>query len=72
MTPFVKPGSNDYPDMASLTIRTALADANLCYKGIQSVVCGYVYGDSTSGQRAVYEVGITGVTTVPLEAVHCI
>jgi len=28
---------------------------------MQAVIVGYVYGDSTCGQRAVYEVGMTGV-----------
>lgn len=65
MTPFVKPGrSGDYPDFASLAIERALADANVSYSDIQSVVCGYVYGDSTSGQRAVYKVGVSGVPIV--------
>jgi sterol carrier protein 2 len=28
------------------------------------VTCGYVYGDSTCGQRAVYQLGMTGVPIV--------
>lgn len=28
---------------------------------IEKAICGYVYGDSTSGQRAIYEVGMTGI-----------
>lgn len=64
MVPFQKPGRSDYPDMASLAIKRALADADIRYNQIQSVFCGYVYGDSTSGQRAVYEVGITGIPII--------
>jgi sterol carrier protein 2 len=66
MTPFVKPGKSgdDYPDFAALAIERALADANLKFSDIQSVVCGYVYGDSTCGQRAVYSVGVSGVPIV--------
>ncbi len=32
-------------------------------KSLQAAV-GYVYGDSTSGQRAVYEVGLTGIPII--------
>ena len=34
----------------------ALQDAGLTYSDVQDVYAGYVYGDSASGQRAVYEV----------------
>ena len=39
----------------------ALTDAGLDYSLVQQVYAGYVYGDTTSGQRAVYEVGMSGV-----------
>lgn len=39
----------------------ALADACIDYKEIDQVVASYCYGDSTCGQRAVYELGLTGV-----------
>ncbi|XP_022672911.1 non-specific lipid-transfer protein-like isoform X1 [Varroa jacobsoni] len=63
MTPFVKPGDKkrDYPVMAKEAVEAALKDARLEYKEIQQAVCGYVYGDSTCGQRALYEVGLTGI-----------
>lgn len=65
MTPFKKPGDNlPYPEMAALAIRQALQDAGLVYSDIQDVYAGYVYGDSASGQRAVYEVGMTGVPVI--------
>lgn len=65
MTPFKKPGDNmPYPEMAALAIRQALQDAGLAYSDIQDVYAGYVYGDSASGQRAVYEVGMTGVPVI--------
>jgi len=65
MTPFKKPGDNlPYPEMAAMAIRQALQDAGLAYSDIQDVYAGYVYGDSTSGQRAVYEVGMTGVPVI--------
>lgn len=65
MTPFVKPGSSpDYPEMARVAGRTALADAGVAYDDIEQAYAGYVYGDSTSGQRAVYELGLSGIPVV--------
>ncbi|MBW8483012.1 lipid-transfer protein [Actinomadura parmotrematis] len=66
MTKFEKPGSRDwdYPDMAREAGTRALADAGVAYDAIQQAYVGYVYGESTSGQRAVYELGITGIPVV--------
>ncbi len=65
MTRFVKPGDNDpYPVMGAEAIRMALADAGLDYDQVQQAYAGYVYGDSTSGQRVAYEVGMTGIPLV--------
>jgi acetyl-CoA acetyltransferase len=62
MIPFVKPGNNQpYPVMGAQALRAALADAGLDYALIQQAYVGYVYGDSTCGQRALYEVGMTGI-----------
>jgi acetyl-CoA acetyltransferase len=62
MTKFAKPGaSEDYNEMASKAARAALADAGVKYDAIEQAYAGYVYGDSTCGQRAVYEVGLTGI-----------
>jgi len=63
MTKFEKPGvrSWDYPDMAKESISKALNDAGLKYEQVQQAVVGYIYGNSTSGQRAVYGVGLTGI-----------
>ncbi len=62
MTKFQKPGaSDDYHVMASNAARAALADSGVDYKHVAQVYAGYVYGDSTCGQRAVYEIGLTGV-----------
>ncbi|WP_019631795.1 lipid-transfer protein [Actinomadura atramentaria] len=66
MTKFEKPGSRewDYPDMARESGTKALADAGIAYDRIQQAYVGYVYGESTSGQRAVYELGVTGIPVV--------
>lgn len=62
MIPFVKPGNNQpYPEMGAQALRAALADAGLDYALVQQAYVGYVYGDSTCGQRALYEVGMTGI-----------
>src|SRR5258707_7347711 len=65
MTHFASPKlSKPYTDMAFAAIRQALSDAAIEYPDIQRVYAGYVYGDSTSGQRAVYGVGLTGIPII--------
>ncbi len=63
MTKFDKPGTKegDYPDWAKEAGEKALADAGVPYDAIEQAYAGYVYGDSTYGQRAVYELGLTGI-----------
>src|SRR6201995_2179071 len=68
MVPFAKPGkSEEYHVMAAKAGKAALADAGVSYDQIQQAYAGYVYGDSTCGQRAVYQLGLTGV---PVWNVH--
>ena len=66
MTKFEKPGARDwdYPDMAREAGTAALADAGIDYREVQQAYVGYVYGESTSGQRAVYELGMTGIPVI--------
>jgi sterol carrier protein 2 len=65
MIPFVKPGANaPYHVMGAEATRLALSDAGLDYSLIQQAYVGYVYGDSTCGQRALYPVGMTGIPVV--------
>ena len=63
MTKFEKPGGRDwdYPDMAFEAGSNALKDAKIPYSEVKQAVVGYVYGDSTCGQRAVYRLGLTGI-----------
>lgn len=63
MTPFEKPGARDwdYPDMAKEAGQMALKDAGLSFEAIEQAFVGYVYGESTCGQRAVYSLGLTGI-----------
>lgn len=65
MIPFTKPGASlPYPQMAAQALNAALADAGIGYEQVQQAYVGYVYGDSTAGQRALYEVGMTGIPVV--------
>src|SRR3954449_4457901 len=66
MTKFEKPGSRewDYPDMALESGTKALEDAGIPYDSVEQAFVGYCYGDSTSGQRAVYGLGLTGIPVV--------
>lgn len=51
----------DYHELAAEAMKSALEDAKLRFDQIDQVYCGYVYGDSTSGQWAVYTLGNTGI-----------
>lgn len=78
MTKFEKPGGRgargadheagkegwDYPQMANESGTKALADAGIEYTEVQQGYVGYCSGDSTSGQRALYELGMTGIPIV--------
>ena len=66
MTKFYKPGKHDkdYPELAEQAMSRALRDSGLKYDAVQAAYVGYVYGDSTCGQRAVYMAGMTGIPIV--------
>ncbi|MCC6553461.1 MAG: lipid-transfer protein [Polyangiaceae bacterium] len=65
MNKFSKPGaSEDYNVMAAKAARAALSDAGVSYDRIEQAYAGYVFGDSTCGQRAIYEVGLTGIPVI--------
>ena len=65
MIPFSKPGASaPYHEMGAEAGRLALADAGLDYRDVEQAYVGYVYGDSTCGQRALYRLGMTGVPIV--------
>ena len=62
MVKFQKPGASDtYDVMAQGAARAALEDAGVEYREVEQAFAGYVYGDSTCGQRAVYGLGLTGI-----------
>ena len=61
MTKFHKPGVMDYPELSRDAGEQALRDAGIPYDQIEQAFVGYVYGESTCGQRAVYQLGMTGI-----------
>jgi len=65
MIPFAKPGASEsYDAMGAAATQEALADAGIDYGAIEQAYVGYVYGDSTSGQKTLYRVGMTGIPVV--------
>ena len=65
MIPFTKPGAGEpYDAMGAAAARAALADAGLAYGDVEQAIVGYVYGDSTCGQKALYGVGMTGIPVI--------
>ncbi|MCU1694278.1 MAG: Thiolase [Mycobacterium sp.] len=62
MIPFTTPrNSEPYDVMGEAAARRALSDAGIEYASVQQAYVGYVYGDSTSGQAALYGLGQTGI-----------
>ncbi|GAB3702323.1 lipid-transfer protein [Nocardiopsis oceani] len=63
MTEFTKPGRTEstYPELAHTAGTAALKDAGITYPEVEQACVGYVHADSTAGQRAVYELGMTGI-----------
>ncbi|KAL3108507.1 hypothetical protein niasHT_015429 [Heterodera trifolii] len=63
MTKFYKPKSSgkDYPELVREAATEALEDAGLKYDQIEQATASYMYGGSCCGQRALYEMGLTGI-----------
>ena len=65
MVPFTRPSAGArYEQMGAVAARAALDDAGIDYSMVQQVYVGWVYGDSTSGQAAMYDVGLSGIPIV--------
>jgi sterol carrier protein 2 len=65
MIPFAKPGSSaPYDEMGAAAGALALRDAGIDYALVRQAYAGYVYGDSTCGQKALYRLGMTGIPVV--------
>ncbi|CAK9780131.1 putative sterol carrier protein [Cutaneotrichosporon oleaginosum] len=64
-TKFDKPrGLREYDDLGVEAAVKALIDAGITYDQVESAAAGYVYGDSTCGQRVLYQLGMTGIPIV--------
>jgi acetyl-CoA acetyltransferase len=62
MVPFAKPSASaPYTTMGAQAAAAALRDAGIGYDLVQQAYVGYVYGDSTAGQAALYGVGLAGI-----------
>src|SRR2546422_10151588 len=65
MVPFTKAGrSPAYDAMAADAARQALADAGIAYGAVQQAYVGFVIGDTTSGQQALYPVGLSRIPII--------
>lgn len=65
MIKFAKPGQQKpYREMASTAIRGAVAEAGIDSTLIEQAYGSYIYGDSTSGQHALYDAFMTGIPVV--------
>ncbi len=65
MIPFTKPGASEtYDVMGQKAAAAAFKDAGLPYSAVEQIYVGYVYGDSTAGQAAVYGLGLSGVPII--------
>lgn len=65
MVKFAKPGQSEpYRVMASKAIQGAVKEAGIDHKLIEQAYAGYVYGDSTCGQHALYDAFQTGIPVV--------
>ena len=62
MTQFKTPkNAHPYTVMGHAAGQLALSDAGLSYADAEQACVGFVYGDSTAGQRVVYELGMSGI-----------
>ncbi|PRP82377.1 hypothetical protein PROFUN_10153 [Planoprotostelium fungivorum] len=65
MTKFDKPrGQRDYPEIGLEAAVKALTDAGITYDDVEQAYTAYVYGDSTCGQRVLYQLGLTQIPIV--------
>ncbi|MEP0203130.1 MAG: lipid-transfer protein [Halioglobus sp.] len=65
MVKFVKPGQQkSYREMASAAILGAIQEAGINSSLIEQAYGGYIYGDSTCAQHAVYDAFMTGIPVI--------
>lgn len=65
LTKFLKPRrTREYPELGYEACVKALTDAQVNYDEVQTGIGCYAYGDTTSTQRILYQLGMTGVYTI--------
>lgn len=65
MVKFTKPGkSEEYDVMGAQAAQAALLDAGIAYQDVQQAFAGFVFGDTCSGQTALYNVGLSGIPVI--------
>ncbi|GAA2423492.1 lipid-transfer protein [Actinomadura vinacea] len=65
MIPFTTPSRTEpYDVMGEKAARAALADAGVDHSAVRQAYVGYVYGDSTCGQAALYRLGQSGIPII--------
>lgn len=65
LVPFMTPSrSESYDVMGERAASLALDDAGISYDQVQQAYAGYVFGDSTCGQQAIYGLGQTGIPII--------
>jgi len=65
MVKFVQPGTQEpYRVMAAKAIRGAIDDAGIDPQLIEQAYASYIYGDTTCGQHALYDVFQTGIPVI--------
>ena len=67
MTKFEKPGRRenwDFTEMVKESVPAALNDAGIGFSDIQTAFASFVQAPTCSGQRALYEVGLTGIPVI--------
>jgi sterol carrier protein 2 len=65
MTKFQKPGKHQpYRLMAANAINMAVKDAGISARQIEQAFAAYIYGDSTSGQHAFYDIIQSGIPVI--------
>jgi len=65
MVKFVKPGTQEpYRVMAAKAIRGAIDDAGIDPQLIEQAYASYIYGDTSCGQNALYDVFQTGIPVI--------
>ena len=73
MTRFLQPFTHhrDYVEMGKQAVYRAIRDIDIDYELIHEAAVGYVYGDSCSGQRVLYELGQSGIPIYNINNREC-